>query len=69
MIPIGDPAESETADLVTTIRDYVVPQTTDGEDIEAYVGGPTASYVDLAAGISDTLVLVIFAVSGSASWC
>jgi uncharacterized membrane protein YdfJ with MMPL/SSD domain len=57
-----DPADEETADLVTTIRDYVIPQSTQGTGVEAHVGGSTASYVDLATGISDKLGLVIFTV-------
>ena len=57
-----DPADEQTADLVTTIRDYVIPQSTQGTGVEAHVGGSTASYVDLAAGISSKLGLVIFTV-------
>jgi uncharacterized membrane protein YdfJ with MMPL/SSD domain len=57
-----DPADQETADLVTTIRDYVIPQSTQGTGLEVHVGGSTASYVDLAAGISSKLGLVIFTV-------
>ena len=63
-IPSYAPAATETADLVRTIREYVIPQATDGSDIEAHVGGQTASYVDLAAGISARLMLVIAAVVG-----
>jgi uncharacterized membrane protein YdfJ with MMPL/SSD domain len=57
-----DPADEETADLVTTIRDYVIPLSTQGTGLEVHVGGSTASYVDLAAGISSKLFLVIFTV-------
>jgi uncharacterized membrane protein YdfJ with MMPL/SSD domain len=58
----SDPADEQTADLVTTIRDYVIPQSNQGTGVEAHVGGSTASYVDLAAGISSKLGLVIFTV-------
>jgi uncharacterized membrane protein YdfJ with MMPL/SSD domain len=58
----SDPADEETADLVTTIRDYVIPQSTQGTGMDVHVGGSTASYVDLAAGISSKLGLVIFTV-------
>jgi uncharacterized membrane protein YdfJ with MMPL/SSD domain len=57
-----DPADRETADLVNTIRDYVIPQSTQGTGLEVHVGGSTASYVDLASGISAKLGLVIFTV-------
>jgi uncharacterized membrane protein YdfJ with MMPL/SSD domain len=56
------PADPETADLVETVRDFVIPQRTAGTDMEAHVGGQTASYVDLAAGISARLGLVIVCV-------
>jgi uncharacterized membrane protein YdfJ with MMPL/SSD domain len=56
------PAATETADLVRTLRTYTVPQATTGTDVEAYVGGQTASYVDLAGEISSRLLLVILVV-------
>jgi uncharacterized membrane protein YdfJ with MMPL/SSD domain len=62
VISKSDPADEETADLVTTIRDYVIPQSTQGTGLQVHVGGSTASYVDLAAGISSKLLLVIFTV-------
>ncbi len=58
----SDPADTETADLVKTIRAYVIPQSTQGTGLEVHVGGSTASYVDLASGISSKLGLVIFTV-------
>ncbi len=62
VVPKTDPADEKTADLVTTIRDYVIPQSTQGTGLEVHVGGQTASYVDLAAGISSKLGLVILTV-------
>jgi uncharacterized membrane protein YdfJ with MMPL/SSD domain len=56
------PAATQTADLVRTLRTYVIPQATKGTNLEAHVGGQTASYVDLAAAISSKLLLVIAAV-------
>jgi uncharacterized membrane protein YdfJ with MMPL/SSD domain len=57
-----DPSDEETAELVTTIRDFVIPQSTQGTGMQVHVGGSTASYVDLAAAISSKLGLVIFTV-------
>jgi uncharacterized membrane protein YdfJ with MMPL/SSD domain len=57
-----DPADEKTADLVKTIRNYVIPQSTHGTGLEVHVGGSTASYVDLASGIASKLGLVIFTV-------
>ncbi len=62
VIATTPPADPETADLVSTIRDYVIPQRTAGTDATAHVGGQTASYVDLATGISSRLGIVILAV-------
>jgi uncharacterized membrane protein YdfJ with MMPL/SSD domain len=62
VVSTTDPADEETADLVNTIRDYVIPQSTQGTGLEVHVGGSTPSYVDLAAGISSKLGLVIFVV-------
>jgi uncharacterized membrane protein YdfJ with MMPL/SSD domain len=62
VIPKTAPAATETADLVGTLRTYTIPQATAGAGIDASVGGQTASYVDLAAGISSRLLLVILAV-------
>ena len=56
------PAATETADLVRTLRIYTIPQATAGTELEAFVGGQTASYVDLASGISSRLMLVILVV-------
>jgi uncharacterized membrane protein YdfJ with MMPL/SSD domain len=58
------PAAPATADLVRTLRTYVIPQATHGTDLEAFVGGQTASYVDLANGISSRLLIVIAVVIG-----
>jgi uncharacterized membrane protein YdfJ with MMPL/SSD domain len=57
-----DPADKQTATLVKTIRSYVIPQSTQGTGLQVHVGGSTASYVDLATGISNKLGLVIFTV-------
>jgi uncharacterized membrane protein YdfJ with MMPL/SSD domain len=63
-IPTTAPAATATSNLVRTVRQYAIPQSTAGTDLQAHVGGQTASYVDLAAGISDRLMLVIAAVVG-----
>jgi uncharacterized membrane protein YdfJ with MMPL/SSD domain len=56
------PASPDTADLVRTLRAYTIPQATAGTDLDAFVGGSTASNVDLAAAISSRLPLVILTV-------
>ena len=58
------PAAPATADLVKTLRVYTIPQAIQGTSLVAFVGGQTASYVDLADGISSRLLLVIAVVIG-----
>jgi uncharacterized membrane protein YdfJ with MMPL/SSD domain len=58
------PAATPTADLVKALRAYTIPQATQDTNVDAFVGGQTASYVDLADGISSRLALVIAAVIG-----
>ena len=45
--------------LVSTLRDTVIPKAEHGTDMHADVGGSTAGYVDLAAKISSKLPLQI----------
>jgi RND superfamily putative drug exporter len=53
------PSSDATVTLVDTLRDSVLPDATKGQDMTAYVGGSTASYIDLADQISDRLTRVI----------
>jgi uncharacterized membrane protein YdfJ with MMPL/SSD domain len=58
-VPATSPASDDTADLVGHVRDSVLPETNKAGGITSYVGGYTASYVDLASLISARLLLVI----------
>jgi uncharacterized membrane protein YdfJ with MMPL/SSD domain len=53
------PSSRVTEDLVSTLRNDVIPKATKGEQMGADVGGTTASYIDLASEISSKLPLVI----------
>ena len=53
------PSSDATVTLVDTLRDSVLPAATKGQDMTAYVGGSTASYIDLADQISQRLPQVI----------
>ncbi len=57
-VPSTSPASDATATLVRTVRDDVLPPV-DVNGVTSYVGGYTASYVDLASLISARLLLVI----------
>jgi uncharacterized membrane protein YdfJ with MMPL/SSD domain len=53
------PSSRATEELVHTFRTDVIPKATRGKQMEADVGGTTASYIDLASEISVKLPLVI----------
>ncbi|HEX5195228.1 MAG TPA: MMPL family transporter [Solirubrobacteraceae bacterium] len=56
------PAESQTTDLVNTLRDSVIPKAEKGTNMHADIGGTTASNIDLASNISSKLPLQIVVV-------
>ena len=56
------PADQATANLVSTLRSSAIPTADKGTSMTAYVGGTTASNVDLASEISSKLVLQILVV-------
>ncbi len=59
LTPKTGPSSETTSNLVTKLRDTTVPEATKGTSLKAYIGGTTASYVDLATLISERLVLTI----------
>jgi uncharacterized membrane protein YdfJ with MMPL/SSD domain len=61
-IPERAPSSEATAELVAEMRDNVLPSTNRESGVTSYVGGSTASNVDLAAKISQRLPIVIFTV-------
>ncbi|MBV8988745.1 MAG: MMPL family transporter [Solirubrobacterales bacterium] len=65
-VATNGPADQATADLVGTLRSSVIPSAEKGTNMQAYVGGTTASNVDLASNISSKLplqILVVIALS------
>jgi putative drug exporter of the RND superfamily len=61
-VPTKGPAEDATTDLVNNLRRSVIPQAEKSTNMKAYVGGTTASYIDLASNISSKLPLQIVVV-------
>jgi putative drug exporter of the RND superfamily len=57
--PKTSPSAYATQDLVNHLRDHTIPDATKGTGLTAYVGGTTASNIDLATKIGDKLFLVI----------
>jgi putative drug exporter of the RND superfamily len=51
----SSPQSEETAETLDRIRTEVIPETLEGSSAEAYVGGSTASYEDIATKIGDRM--------------
>jgi putative drug exporter of the RND superfamily len=59
VIAKSEPWADETVDLVEDLRETQIPAALQGTSANAYVGGQTAGYIDLASQISDKLPLMI----------
>lgn len=46
--PATSPQVAATGDLVSQLRGTIIPRATAGTGVTAYVGGPTATYIDLS---------------------
>jgi RND superfamily putative drug exporter len=53
--PATSPQSAATSDLVGQLRGTVIPRVTAGTGVTAYVGGPTATYIDIATVLSGRL--------------
>src|SRR5262249_19887169 len=54
--PATSPQSAATGDLVSRLRAAIIPRATAGTGVTAYVGGPTATYVDLSALLGSRLL-------------
>jgi putative drug exporter of the RND superfamily len=62
--PTTSPQSSETAALVHTLRDDVIPSALGATDAVAYVGGTTATNEDVASKIGDKMLLFLTFIVG-----
>jgi len=62
--PDSAPQDQETSDLVTTLRNDVVPAAVEGGDAVAYVAGLTAAFADIADRIYERLPLFLLYIIG-----
>jgi RND superfamily putative drug exporter len=62
VIPTTAPDSAQTADLVATLRDSVLPGAVGTSGAQAYVGGVTAAFIDIGNRITDRLPYFIGAV-------
>lgn len=54
--PITSPQSAATSDLVHRLRGTVIPHATAGTGLTVHVGGPTATFIDLASLLGSRLV-------------
>ncbi len=59
VIPTTGPSDPATQELVTTLRDEVLPPAIEGEDMDAHIAGLTAIMMDLSVQIGDSLPIFI----------
>jgi len=64
MIPTTAPQDAATSDLLENLRNDVIPESTEGTDLEVYVGGQTAGFEDFSDKVSAQLPLFILVVIG-----
>jgi RND superfamily putative drug exporter len=64
VIPATSPQDEATSDLVDELRASVIPRAIDGTGTHAYVGGGTATFIDLGEKISERLPIFIIVVIG-----
>ncbi|MCC7087825.1 MAG: MMPL family transporter [Chloroflexi bacterium] len=64
VVPATSPQSAETADLVHTLRNDVLPTATENSAVETYVAGATARGIDIADRISSRLPLFFSLVIG-----
>jgi putative drug exporter of the RND superfamily len=62
--PASAPQSEATSDLVHRLRDRTIPAALDGTGADAYVGGLTATFIDLADRVGERLPWFIGAVVG-----
>jgi RND superfamily putative drug exporter len=64
VFPTTRPQATETSDLVGRLRDTVVPKALEGSSADAYVGGQTAAYDDIAKHIGKRMPMFLALVGG-----
>jgi putative drug exporter of the RND superfamily len=54
--PASSPQAAATSDLVRRLRDTIIPRATASTGVTVYVGGPTATFIDLSALLGSRLL-------------
>jgi RND superfamily putative drug exporter len=63
-IPASSPQDERTSELLDRLRSDVIPDATEGTDLQAYVGGNTAVFEDMSSKVASRLPLFIGVVIG-----
>jgi len=64
VVPTTSPQSKQTSDLITRLRDDVIPQAEQGTTLKVYVGGSTATSADFASVLISKLPLFIVIIVG-----
>jgi RND superfamily putative drug exporter len=64
VIPATSPQDAATEDLINDLRDTTIPTALDGTTTQAYIGGSTATFVDMSEKITSGLPIYILLVAG-----
>ncbi|MGD9695407.1 MAG: MMPL family transporter [Thermoleophilia bacterium] len=62
--PTTAPQDAATSDLLSDLRDDVIPAAVEGTPLHVYVGGQTAGFEDFSAKVASRLIIFIAAVIG-----
>ncbi|MEV4420889.1 MMPL family transporter, partial [Patulibacter sp. NPDC049589] len=63
-VPATAPQNEKTSDLLSSLRDDVLPKSTEGTQLKVYVGGQTAGFEDFSDKVAGKLPLFIAVVIG-----
>jgi RND superfamily putative drug exporter len=63
-VPTTGPSDAATEELVHTLRDNVIPAALGNADVDTYVTGQTAAFIDISEKLSSRLPIFIVAVVG-----
>jgi RND superfamily putative drug exporter len=64
VVPTTGPSDAATEQLVHTLRDDVIPAALGNADVDTYVTGQTAAFIDISEKLSSRLPIFIVAVVG-----
>jgi RND superfamily putative drug exporter len=64
VIPANGANDNSTQDLVTNLREVAIPQVLEGSTVQAFVGGPTGSFLDFSEQLVNRTPYVFIVIIG-----